>query len=98
MPGEGTQSQLTDLAHETAHARMHFSERRTKTTKRIRETEAGAVAFAICNAIGLETGTASAPRAMPSFCPRVSNTFQQTAKRILTAIVPSPHSNRSQQD
>jgi len=38
---------------------LHRSERGTLTTKTVRETEAEAVAFVVCNAIGLETGTAS---------------------------------------
>jgi hypothetical protein len=38
---------------------MHRDARRNATTKRIRETEAEAVAFVVCSAIGLETGTAA---------------------------------------
>ena len=38
---------------------MHRDERRSSTSKRIRETEAEAVAFVICHAVGLETGSAS---------------------------------------
>ena len=38
---------------------MHRDERRSSTSKRVRETEAEAVAFVVCNAIGLETGTAA---------------------------------------
>ena len=38
---------------------MHRDERRSSTSKRSRETEAEAVAFAVCHAIGLETGSAS---------------------------------------
>ena len=38
---------------------MHRDERRSSTSKRSRETEAEAVAFVICQAIGLETGSAS---------------------------------------
>ena len=38
---------------------MHRDERRTSTSKRSRETEAEAVAFVVCHAIGLETGSAS---------------------------------------
>jgi DNA transposition AAA+ family ATPase len=34
-------------------------ERRSSTSKRSRETEAEAVAFVVCHAIGLETGSAS---------------------------------------
>ena len=38
---------------------MHRDERRNSTSKRVRETEAEAVAFVVCQAIGLETGTAA---------------------------------------
>jgi hypothetical protein len=38
---------------------MHRDERRKSTSKRCRETEAEAVAFVVCHAIGLETGSAS---------------------------------------
>lgn len=38
---------------------MHRDERRSTTTKRVRETEAEAVAFFVCSAVGLETGTAA---------------------------------------
>ena len=37
---------------------LHRSERRTLTTKQLRETEAEAVAFVVCQSIGLDTGTA----------------------------------------
>jgi hypothetical protein len=46
------------LVHELAHEILHRANRAT-TTKRQRETEAEAVAFVVCHAIGLETGTAS---------------------------------------
>ena len=39
---------------------LHKAERRTTTTKVVRETEAEAIAFVIGKAVGLETGTASA--------------------------------------
>jgi hypothetical protein len=38
---------------------LHRGERRTNTNKTIRETEAEAVAFVVCQSIGLETGTAA---------------------------------------
>jgi hypothetical protein len=47
------------LTHELAHSRLHFSARRAETTKRIRETEAEAVAFVVSQAIGLGTNSAS---------------------------------------
>jgi DNA transposition AAA+ family ATPase len=47
------------LAHEVAHELMHRDERRASTSKRSRETEAEAVAFVVCQAIKLETGSAA---------------------------------------
>jgi antirestriction protein ArdC len=50
---------LATLVHELAHEMLHRAERRTLTTKAVRETEAEAVAFVVCHALGLETGTGS---------------------------------------
>jgi antirestriction protein ArdC len=91
LPGQTPAELLATLAHETAHALMHFSERRTETTKRIRETEAEAVAFVVCNAIGLETGTASADyiglyAGDAKLLTESLEYVQQTANRVLTAI------------
>jgi hypothetical protein len=47
------------LAHEVGHELLHRGERRKETTKKIRETEAEAVAFVVCTAIGLNAGTSS---------------------------------------
>jgi len=49
----------TTLTHEVAHELMHRDELRASTSKRSRETEAEAVAFVVCQAIGLETGSAA---------------------------------------
>jgi hypothetical protein len=38
---------------------MHRDERRNSTSRCVRETKAEAVAFAICQAIGLQTGSAA---------------------------------------
>jgi len=59
FPGLSPAEEFATLAHELAHEMMHRAERRTSTTKCIRETEAEAVAFVVCSAIGLDTGTAS---------------------------------------
>jgi antirestriction protein ArdC len=45
--------------HELAHEMLHRAERRTLTTKTVRETEAEAVAFVVCHALGLDTGNGS---------------------------------------
>lgn len=47
------------LAHEFAHEILHHGNRRNETTKTIRETEAEAVAYVVCQAIGIETTTRS---------------------------------------
>jgi antirestriction protein ArdC len=93
LPGQTPAELLATLAHETAHALMHFSERRTETTKRIRETEAEAVAFVVCNAIGLQTGSASADyiglyAGDAKLLTESLEFVQQIANRILTAIAP----------
>ena len=93
LPGQPSAELLATLAHETAHALMHFTERRIETTKRIRETEAEAVAFVVCNAIGLKTGTASADyiglyTGDAKLLTDSLEYVQQTANRILTAIAP----------
>src|SRR6267142_5449191 len=67
--------------------------RRAETTKRIRETEAEAVAFVVCNAIGLGTDTASQDYVGlyggdAKLLTESLEYVQQTANRILTAIAP----------
>jgi len=59
LPGQSPAEEFATLAHEVAHEMMHRDERRNSTSKRIRETEAEAVAFVVCSAIGLETGSAA---------------------------------------
>ena len=59
LPGQSPAEEFATLAHETAHELMHRDVCRSNTTKRIRETEAEAVAFVVCSAIGLETGSAA---------------------------------------
>ena len=48
------------LVHEVSHELLHRGERREKTNKSIRETEAEAVAFSVCSAVGLEVGNSAA--------------------------------------
>jgi len=59
LPGQPPAEEFSTLAHEVAHEMMHRDERRSSTTKRVRETEAEAVAFVVCGAIGLDTGSAA---------------------------------------
>jgi antirestriction protein ArdC len=59
LPGQSPAEEFATLAHELAHEMMHRDERRVSTSKQRRETEAEAVAFVVCHAIGLATGSAS---------------------------------------
>lgn len=45
---------FSTMVHELAHELLHRDNRRSETTKAIRETEAEAVAFVVCRSIGLE--------------------------------------------
>jgi antirestriction protein ArdC len=81
------------LAHETAHELLHRGERRSQTTHAVRETEAEAVAFVVCSAIGLDTNTSFSDyiqlHAGDKATLAESLAFiQQTASVILQAIEP----------
>ena len=70
---------------------LHKAERRTATTKVVRETEAEAVAFVVCQAIGLETGSAAQDYIQlyegdAKLLTESLEHIQQTATRILDAI------------
>lgn len=53
LPGQAAPEEFATLVHEVAHALLHQGEQRTETSKRVRETEAEAVAFVVCEGIGL---------------------------------------------
>ena len=99
LPGQTPAEEFSTLAHEVAHELMHRNERRASTSKRSRETEAEAVAFVVCQAIGLETGSAAQDYIQlyegdAKLLSLSLQYIQQTATRILNAIgggeVPTP--------
>ncbi len=47
------------LAHELAHELLHRGDRRSQTTKAMRETEAEAVSYVVCCSAGLEASSAA---------------------------------------
>jgi hypothetical protein len=79
------------LVHELAHERLHRAERRTTTTKVVRETEAEAIAFVVGKAVGLEAGSASADyialyHGNASLLAESLEVVQQTSAVILAAL------------
>jgi len=90
LPGQSPAEEFATLAHEVAHELMHRDERRASTSKRSRETEAEAVAFVVCQGIGLETRIGSAKitsnftRVTPNCCRRVCTTSSKQLLGYLT--------------
>src|SRR5581483_4839379 len=53
LPGQSEAEELNTLVHEAAHLALKHQERRTTTTKTVRETEAEAVAFVVAQGVGV---------------------------------------------
>jgi len=91
LPDLSPAEHLATLAHECAHEMLHRGERRKETTHTVRETEAEAVAFVVCAAIGLDVNTASSDYVQLHGGDKTTlaeslATIQQTASVILQAI------------
>jgi hypothetical protein len=86
------------LVHELAHSMMHFTERRSQTTKTVRETEAEAVAFVVSSAIGLDVNSACSDYVAlyggdKAVLTESLSLIQRTASEILQAIDGDPLGN-----
>ncbi len=93
LPGQSKAGEFATLVHEVAHELLHKADRRTATTKVVRETEAEAIAFVIAKAVGLDTGTASADyiqlyHGNASLLAESLEVVQQTSAVILAALQP----------
>jgi len=91
LPSQSKAEEFSTLVHELAHEMLHKAERRTATTKTVRETEAEAIAFVIGKAVGLETGSASADyiqlyHGNASLLAESLEVIQQTSAVILAAL------------
>jgi antirestriction protein ArdC len=60
LPDLPPAEEFSVLAHELAHEILHHQKDATPLPKVVRETQAEAVAFAVCRGVGLETNTAAA--------------------------------------
>jgi hypothetical protein len=93
LSGMQPAEEFSTLAHEIAHEMLHRGDRRTLTTKQVRETEAEAVAFVVCHSAGLQTGTTSADYIQlwhgdADLLRESLEVVQQTAAVILGGIAP----------
>jgi hypothetical protein len=91
LPGQSKAETFATLVHEAAHEMLHRADRRTTTTKVVKETEAEAVAFVVGKAIGLEMASASADyialyHGNASLLAESLEVVQQTAGVILAAL------------
>jgi len=99
LSGMKPAEEFSTLVHEIAHEMLHRGDRRTLTTKKVRETEAEAVAFVVGKAIGLETGTASTDYIQlwhgdANLLRESLEAVQQTAAIVLGAIAPKPQTTQ----
>ena len=93
LPGQAAAEEFSTLVHELAHEMLHKAERRTATTRTVRETEAEAIAFVVGTSIGLETGHASADyiqlyHGNAALLAESLEVIQRTSALILAAIEP----------
>ena len=92
-PGE----RFAVLVHEVAHELLHDKKRRLEETKAVLETEAEAVAFVVCHAVGLETANHSSDyiqlhRGDEQTLANSLDAIQKVSKTLLTeleSIVPA---------
>jgi hypothetical protein len=102
LPGQSKAETFSTLVHEAGHELLHRSERRTATTKTVRETEAEAVAFVVGKAVGLVNNDASADyiqlyKGNASLLAESLEVIQQTAGVILAALEPPIAEDRTSQ-
>jgi hypothetical protein len=91
LPGQEPAEEFSTLVHELAHELLHKAERRTATTKTVRETEAEAIAFVVSQTIGLDAGRATADyihlyHGNAALLAESLEVIQKTSALILSAI------------
>ena len=99
--GLDSAAEFAVLAHEAAHEFMHAQAESRPGDKTVRETEAEAVAFVVCQAVGLETSTAAADyirlwRGDKDTLLASLERIQRTAASIIHGVLGSDEPSRSQ--
>ena len=97
LSGMQPAEKFSTLVHEIGHEMLHRGGRRTLTTKKVRETEA--VAFVVCQSVGLQTGSSSADYIQlwhgdANLLRESLEAVQQTAAMILGAIASKPEATQ----
>ncbi len=102
LPGQAPAEEFSTLVHELAHEMLHKAQRRTATTKTVRETEAEAIAFVVSQTIGLDAGHASADyihlyHGNATLLAESLEVIQRTSALILSAIeTPAPAAEQTE--
>ena len=83
--------EFSTMVHELSHSLLHQRDREKQPTRMVRETEAEATAYIVCEAIGLETRTASsdyiaAYKGQKDTLAKSLQRIQQTASEIIEGI------------
>jgi len=99
LPGQSAPEEFLTLVHELSHEMLHKADRRTATSKTVRETEAEAIAFVVAQTIGLSTGRASADyihlyHGDAALLAKSLEAIQQTSAAILSALELPAETNR----
>lgn len=99
-PGLAPAEEFSVLVHEYAHELLHQGDKKGEQSRKVKETEAEAVAFVVCQAVGLETGTAASDYIQlyngkkETLRESLSRT-QDSAQEILGSLVWSPQTKEA---
>ena len=97
-PGLSPADNFSVLLHELAHELLHKGERRNDTDRTVRETEAEAVAFTVCRALGIDSRTRSSDyialhRGDSKVLSESLKYIQHTASYMIEQLMTDPNSH-----
>ena len=91
QPGLAPAAAFSALVHELAHELLHWGEQEERPSITVQETEAEAVAFVVCQAVGLDAKTSSSDyigvyQGNKETLAKSLGRIQQTAARIIEGV------------